>query len=66
MNTPIASFIDSYAKKVRCGFTCRDIKVKGPTGTEYADITEIKGADVLSEAKGIIGESEKKTPLRFS
>lgn len=29
------------------------------TGAEYWDITEIKGADALFEAEGIIGESEK-------
>lgn len=65
MNTPIASFIDSYAKKGTLRLHMPGHKGKGPTGTEYADITEIKGADVLSEAKGIIGESEKNAAEIF-
>mgnify|MGYP000705407104 CR=1 FL=1 len=65
MNTPIASFIDSYAKKGTLRLHMPGHKGKVSTGTEYADITEIKGADVLSEANGIIGESEKNAAEIF-
>ena len=70
MNTPIYDFIDQYRSKApvrahmpghkgisaaECGF-----------GEAYKyDITEIEGADVLFEAKGIIAESERNAASLF-
>lgn len=54
MNTPIHDFLYEYSLKrpVRC-------HMPGGKGRNYPfDITEIKGADCLYEATGIIGESE--------
>lgn len=65
MNTPIADFVESYNKNNILRLHMPGHKGKGPLGIEYADITEVKGADVLSEAKGIIGESEKNASRLF-
>ena len=65
MNTPIYDFLKSYAKKNGVRFHMPGHKGKGPLGIEAFDITEVKGADVLSEATGIIGESEKNASLLF-
>ena len=59
MNSPISDFIEKYEKSVFSRFHMPGHKGKGPVGIEKYDITEIEGADVLSEAEGIIGESEK-------
>lgn len=54
--TPIADFIDSYIKS---DFSRLHMPGhKGQTDFEAFDITEIKGADSLYEANGIIAESE--------
>ena len=58
MNSPISDFIEKYAKSGFSRFHMPGHKGKGPVGIEKYDITEIDGADVLSEAEGIIGESE--------
>lgn len=55
MNTPIHDFLTKYSESapLRC-------HMPGDKGLkESLDITEIKGADSLYEAKGIIGESEE-------
>ncbi|MBR1393767.1 MAG: aminotransferase class V-fold PLP-dependent enzyme [Ruminococcus sp.] len=59
MSTPIIDFINSY----RSGDVA-ELHMPGHKGTpligaEPLDITEIKGADALFEAYGIIGQSEK-------
>ena len=58
MKTPVSDFIEKYAKSGFSRFHMPGHKGKGPVGLEKYDITEIDGADVLSEATGIIGESE--------
>jgi len=65
MNTPIYDFVKGYAEKNGVRFHMPGHKGKGPLGIEALDITEIKGADVLSEAYGIIGESERNASLLF-
>ena len=65
MNTPIVDFVRRFADKnmSRChmpGHKGRDI-----LGFEKYDITEIPGADVLSDAGGIIKESEDNASLLF-
>ena len=59
MNTPISDFIESYAEKDFSRLHMPGHKGKGFVGVEKFDITEVKGADVLSDAEGIIEESEK-------
>ncbi|MBE6655306.1 MAG: amino acid decarboxylase [Ruminococcaceae bacterium] len=65
MNTPIYDFVKGYAEKNGVRFHMPGHKGKGPLGIEALDITEVKGADVLSEAYGIIGESERNASLLF-
>lgn len=45
--------------------TCPDTKGIGPLRIEERDITEIAGADVLSESEGILGESQKNAGTLF-
>lgn len=62
MNTPIHSFLETYAKSntLRC-------HMPGGKGMNNPfDITEICGADNLYEADGIISESEKNASEIFS
>lgn len=62
MNTPIVDFIKSYAESGTARFHMPGHKGHG----EYAlDITEIKGADVLYGADGIIAESENNATALF-
>lgn len=63
MNTPIKDFTDNYAKSGIIRAHMPGHKGKFPL-TEF-DITEIKGADSLFEADGIIAESEKNTSEIF-
>ena len=63
MNTPIKDFTDNYAKSGMIRAHMPGHKGKFPL-TEF-DITEIKGADSLFEADGIIAESEKNTSEIF-
>lgn len=65
MNTPIYDFVRAYAEKKGVRFHMPGHKGKGPLGVEAMDITEIGGADVLGEANGIIGESEKNASALF-
>ena len=65
MNTPIYDFLTAYAQKDGVRLHMPGHKGKGHLGVEAFDITEIKGADVLGEATGIIGESEKNASLLF-
>lgn len=70
MDTPIYDFVKKYAEgnAVRGHMPGHKGKAPFPCGFENAflyDITEIKGADALFEAEGIITESEKNASLLF-
>lgn len=65
MKTPIADFVKKYIESGTSRFHMPGHKGKAFLGCEPFDITEISGADVLSEALGIIGESEKNTSELF-
>lgn len=59
VKTPVYDFVNEYSKSGAVRFHMPGHKgVKSPLGVESLDITEIKGADYLFEADGIIGESE--------
>ncbi len=58
MTTPIYDFVKKYAESKTTRFHMPGHKGIGPLGCEMYDITEIKGADVLYCANGIIEESE--------
>ena len=65
MNTPICDFSGQYAEKHALRLHMPGHKGKCFTGTEFTDITEIKGADVLYSASGIIEESQKNASALF-
>ena len=65
METPIADFINEYAKKNMSRFHMPGHKGQAFLGCESWDITEIAGADALYEAQGIIAESEKNATKLF-
>ncbi|MGN1417147.1 MAG: aminotransferase class I/II-fold pyridoxal phosphate-dependent enzyme [Oscillospiraceae bacterium] len=70
MNTPIYDFVKKYAEgnTVRGHMPGHKGKAPYPCGFEDAflyDITEIKDADALFEAEGIIAESEKNASRLF-
>ena len=56
MKTPIVDFVENYIAGQTSRFHMPGHKGKTFLGCEARDITEIKDADVLSEALGIIGE----------
>lgn len=58
MTTPIFDFVKAYAESKTTRFHMPGHKGVGKLGCEQYDITEIKGADVLYSAEGIIDESE--------
>lgn len=59
MNTPIYDFVEAYKESNPVRLHMPGHKgVPGVLGAEPYDITEIDGADVLSQACGIIAESE--------
>ncbi|MGN0448167.1 MAG: amino acid decarboxylase [Acutalibacteraceae bacterium] len=62
MNTPIVDFVKKYAQSGTARFHMPGHKGRG----DYAsDITEIKGADELYKAEGIIAESENNASSLF-
>jgi len=65
MNTPIADFVRGYEKQNKTRVHMPGHKGKSFLGCEGYDITEIKGADSLYEAYGIIAESEKNAAKLF-
>lgn len=72
MNTPIADFVKKYAESHTIRAHMPGHKGISPYSAEYPfsesckyDITEIKGADSLFEADGIIAESEKNASRIF-
>ena len=58
MITPIFDFVKKYSDSKMSRFHMPGHKGTGQLGCEKLDITEIKGADVLYSADGIIEESE--------
>lgn len=65
MTTPIVDFVRRYAEKKGVRFHMPGHKGKPYLGCEHLDITEIKGADVLYNAAGIIDESEQNATALF-
>jgi len=65
MNTPICDFVRSYAEQNALRLHMPGHKGRGPLGVEQWDITEIRGADSLYEADGIIRESEQNASGLF-
>lgn len=66
MNTPISDFVLNYSNKNPGRLHMPGHKGVDFLGIEKYDITEIDGADVLYDAKGIIAESEKNASELFS
>ncbi len=65
MNTPIFDFVNNYANSNIERLHMPAHKGKKLLGFEGFDITEIKGADSLYEASGIIKASEENASLLF-
>ena len=65
MNTPIFDFVNKYANSNTERLHMPAHKGKNLLGFESFDITEIKGADSLYEASGIIKASEENASLLF-
>lgn len=65
MTTPIADFLRRCQQANPGRFHMPGHKGRGPLGCEAWDITEIKGADSLYEATGIIAESEANAAALF-
>ena len=65
MKTPIANFVKEYAENNMTRFHMPGHKGKNHLGCEEYDITEVKGADALYEAEGIIAESEANATELF-
>ncbi len=65
MTTPIYDFVSRYAGEDTLRLHMPGHKGKNILGCEDRDITEIKGADSLYEAEGIIAESEKNASQLF-
>ena len=66
MNTPIRDFVAKYAEAEKTRLHMPGHKGVSFLGVERYDITEIDGADVLTDAQGIIRESEKNASELFS
>ena len=65
MNTPIVDYVKQYKKQRMTRVHMPGHKGKKFLGCESNDITEIKGADALYEANGIILESEENASKLF-
>lgn len=65
MTTPIFDFVKKYAESKAVRFHMPGHKGQSVLGCEAYDITEIKGADVLYSADGIINESENNLSLLY-
>lgn len=65
MKTPLADFCRDYAQSNTTRLHMPGHKGEGPLGVESLDLTEIKGADSLYEAEGIIAESEANASQLF-
>lgn len=65
MNTPIYDFVNDYANLKPLRLHMPGHKGRPFLGCEARDITEIRGADALYEASGIIAQSEKNASFLF-
>ena len=65
MATPINDFVKAYSASGTARFHMPGHKGTAFHGLEPLDITEIKGADYLYDASGIIGQSEQQTANAF-
>ena len=65
METPILDFLKGYQREGMARFHMPGHKGSGPLGCEGWDITEVKGADSLYEASGIIARSEENAARLF-
>lgn len=65
MKTPICDFVNRYAKKDTARLHMPGHKGVSFLGCEKIDITEIRGADELYDAEGIIAESEANARKLF-
>lgn len=65
MKTPILDFLEAYRKKNAVRLHMPGHKGKAHLGAEPMDITEIRGADELFHADGIIRESEENASTLF-
>ena len=65
MKTPIADFCKQYAERDVARLHMPGHKGQGSLGVEALDLTEVKGADSLYEAEGIIAESEANAAKLF-
>ncbi len=65
MKTPVFDFLTDYAQKKGIRMHMPGHKGIGSLGVEALDITEIGGADVLYDAKGIIYESQQNAAALF-
>ena len=65
MTTPIVDFVKKYAQSDSVRAHMPAHKGEGALGFEALDLTEIRGADSLYEAAGIIAESEKNAGELF-
>ena len=65
MNTPIYDFVQRYAASNTIRFHMPGHKGQPMLGCEPWDITEVKGADALYEADGIIAQSEANATALF-
>lgn len=65
MNTPVYDFVRRYATSGTSRLHMPGHKGRGALGCEPLDITEIKGADSLFEADGILAQSERNAAALF-
>ncbi len=65
MNTPVADFVKRYGDMDIARLHMPGHKGKPFLGCEHLDITEVKGADALFEAEGILAESEANATELF-
>ena len=65
MKTPIFDFVENYKRDERLRLHMPGHKGIGTLGVEGADITEIRGADILYSADGIIKESMENATYLF-
>ena len=65
MRTPICDFVRRYAADDVLRLHMPGHKGVGPLGCESLDLTEIRGADSLYEAEGVIRESEANASRLF-
>ena len=65
MRTPILDFVRRYEESGALRLHMPGHKGRGPLGVEGKDITEVRGADSLYEAEGVIRQSEENASSLF-